>query len=378
MPQRRTWDIFCTVVDNYGDIGVTWRLARQIAAEHGRAVRLWVDDPASFARIAPGLDPALDTQVLRGVQVRHWANAFPGVEPGDAVVEAFACHLPENHVVRMAQCASKPAWINLEYLSAEKWVTATHALPSPHARLPLTKYFFFPGFSEKTGGLLRERDLLARRDAFQRDRSAQAAFWQTLGLAPAAENELRVLLFCYANPALPTLLKAWVASPVRVTCLFPEGPALPVVRDYFGEPGANQFERGNLRMHVLPFIEQDDFDKLLWACDVNFVRGEDSFVRAQWAGRPFVWHIYPQDDDAHWPKLEAFLDLHTAGADLSTAARIRFLWHAWNRGHDAGAKWHDYLAGRATIATHSGAWAARLTAQPDLAAKLVNFCDNLL
>ncbi|WP_187492385.1 elongation factor P maturation arginine rhamnosyltransferase EarP, partial [Pantoea agglomerans] len=23
-----TWDIFCTVVDNYGDIGVTWRLAR--------------------------------------------------------------------------------------------------------------------------------------------------------------------------------------------------------------------------------------------------------------------------------------------------------------------------------------------------------------
>ena len=46
-----SWDIFCTVVDNYGDIGVCWRLARQLAAEHGFAVRLWVDDLASFARL---------------------------------------------------------------------------------------------------------------------------------------------------------------------------------------------------------------------------------------------------------------------------------------------------------------------------------------
>ncbi|MBY0444112.1 MAG: elongation factor P maturation arginine rhamnosyltransferase EarP, partial [Burkholderiales bacterium] len=37
------WDIFCRVIDNYGDIGVCWRLARQLSFEHGFAVRLMVD-----------------------------------------------------------------------------------------------------------------------------------------------------------------------------------------------------------------------------------------------------------------------------------------------------------------------------------------------
>src|SRR5512141_858540 len=169
----KSCDIFCAVVDNYGDIGVCWRLARQLANEHGIEVRLWVDELRSFGKLCPEVDAGLDQQRCRGVEVRQWSKDFPPVAPADLVIEAFACKLPQAYVEAMAAREPKPVWINLEYLSAEDWVEGCHKLPSPHPRLPLTKYFFFPGFTEKTGGLLIERDLLARRDAFQTDTVAQ-------------------------------------------------------------------------------------------------------------------------------------------------------------------------------------------------------------
>src|SRR5450759_838066 len=378
MPLRKTWDIFCTVVDNFGDIGVTWRLARQLAGELGRTVRLWVDDLESFRRIAPGLDPALDKQMHRGVQICRWTSSLPDTGPADAVIEAFACHLPEAYVEAMAAREKKPAWINLEYLSAQGWVEESHALPSPHPHLALTKFFFFPGFTDKTGGLLRERDLIIRRDAFQRDAVAQEAFWNALGVPPRAAEEIRVSLFSYANPSIPSLLQAWSESEQCVTCLFPEGPALESVEDYFGTHRARHFARGNLSLYVLPFVGQDDYDKLLWACDINFVRGEDSFLRAQWAARPFVWHIYPQQDDAHWPKLEAFLDLYTVGLDPGSTARIKYLWHAWNRGTAAGAAWRDFARGRDELQRYATSWAQSQAARSGLTENLAKFCDNLL
>ena len=75
----RTWDIFCSVVDNYGDIGVCWRLARQLSSELEQSVRLWVDDLASFRHSAAASILRLSRSGLRGVEVRHWGAAFPAV-----------------------------------------------------------------------------------------------------------------------------------------------------------------------------------------------------------------------------------------------------------------------------------------------------------
>ena len=292
MTARFGWDIFCSVVDNYGDIGVCWRLARQLAGEHGMRVRLWVDDLASFARINPGIDPALPAQSSRGVEVRHWLDPFPPSDladgVADVVIEAFACHLPESWVVAMAAREPKPVWINLEYLSAENWVRGCHGLASPHPRLPLTKHFFFPGYFAGTGGLIAESDLEARRDAFRRDAGAQAQLWSALGVPTPAAEEIRVSLFGYENRAMPELLAAWAESPAPVVCLVPEGrTALQVSTCFVQESSAvgTRLSRGSLEVRIVPFVEQDVFDRLLWACDCNFVRGEDSFVRSQWAAR---------------------------------------------------------------------------------------------
>jgi uncharacterized repeat protein (TIGR03837 family) len=381
----RSCDIFCAVVDNYGDIGVCWRLARQLANEHGLTVRLWVDDLHSFGRMLPELDVSLPQQTCRGVEIRLWTADMPEVAPAELVIGAFACKLPESYIRAMAARARKPVWLNLEYLSAEDWVESHHKLPSPHPQLPLTKYFFFPGFTPKTGGLLLERGLLSQRDVFLSDAAMQARYWQGLGVPPQRQTgELRVSLFSYENEAIAPLLREWEQGAQPVTVLLPEGRSLPQVAAYFEgvgrasarqvglKPDLQSYSRGNLRVHVLPFVEQERYDELLWACDINFVRGEDSCVRAQWAGKPFIWQIYPQQDGVHLEKLDALRARYVEGLPEDAALAVRDLWQAWNGGTDVAAAWGRFSGRHKQLAEHGLAWGKRLSGN-DLALNLLDF-----
>jgi uncharacterized repeat protein (TIGR03837 family) len=381
-PER--WDIFCRVVDNFGDVAVSWRLARQVAREHRKDVRLWLDDLTVLAKLRPEIDPAYDLQRLDGVQVARIRDPFELDGVADVVVETFGCDPPESYVLAMAARERKPRWINLEYLSAEEWVEGSHALPSPNPRLPLVKHFFFPGFTPKTGGLLREESLLRRRDEFQRDAGAQAAFWRSVVGAVPPEGALKVSLFNYAGAPVEGLARACALHHGPVWLTAPEGIAATALDAW----RVSNRARDSIKIAVVPFLAQDRYDQLLWACDVNFVRGEDSFVRAQWAGRPFVWHVYPQDDGAHWVKLAAFLARYTAGLERGHAAAVTALWEAWNRreapppGEESrpglAEAWAGFVARREMLDVHAKSWSAQLGARPDLAAALVDFVDNAL
>ena len=376
MRPMRTWDIFCTVIDNYGDIGVSWRLARSLAREQGAQVRLWVDDLAAFQRIWPDSQPDLLQQQCDGVTVCAWRPDVPVERPAEVVVEAFGCALPEAYVEAMAAQTPPPVWVNLEYLSAERWVGAHHGLPSPHPRFPLTKYFFFPGYRDQTGGLLRERDLLARRAHFVQHQAD--AYWQSLGLAAPLSGEWRISLFAYENPALAELLDVWSAGFEPVTLLVPEGRILPQLADWLGKPGLRAGEvaqRGALQVRVLPFCSQDDYDRLLWACDLNFVRGEDSCVRAQWAAHPLVWQAYPQAEAAHHDKLDALL------AAVAPPLALADAWRRWNGvpgAPDMAVCWAGLLAQRAELERHAVEWQVHLAQLPSLADSLVDFAENKL
>lgn len=383
---RPKWEIFCQVVDNFGDIGVCWRLSRDLARREAAAVRLWVDDWAVLARICPAaaaMDPAVGGQV-EGVDLRHWTPAFVASAPGEIVVEAFACELPLAQLEAMAAQSVAPVWINLEYLSAEDWVAGCHGLASPHPRLPLVKHFFFPGFDPDTGGLIREPDLLARRDRFLSQPQGQAAWRAARGLPSALDEGLVLSLFAYEQPALGELFRVWEQGPCPIHVLVPVSRILPDVAaalDCTIPAVGTQIERGALCVHVLPFTDQDGYDELLWACDLNFVRGEDSFVRAQWAARPFIWQIYPQAEAAHHDKLEAFLAHYLPGLPpVAAAAHARF-WRAWNGcAADAATPaeaWPAFADALPALAAHAQAWCARQAAQPDLASRLTKFCSHL-
>ena len=309
------------------------------------------------------------------IEIRRWRSDFPNVEAADVVIEAFACELPESYIAAMARRTVAPVWINLEYLSAEAWVEGCHRLPSLRTKWPLTKYFFFPGFTPRTGGLLRERDLLGNRAAF--DSAAEADFWRSVGVPARSDRELRVSMFCYENASLPDLLQCWADGHDAVTVLATPGPAADQVAGWFGEPflPGTPLRRSSLTAYALPFLPQSSFDRLLWACDVNFVRGEDSFVRAQWAGRPFVWQIYPQAEEAHLVKLEAFLSRYLHGFEASDV--VRRCWHAWNGRGNIASVWPDFVANRKAIEQQGKVWASTLDQMGDLANNLVCFVRGI-
>ncbi len=336
------WDIFCKVIDNHGDIGVCWRLSRDLAARD-QSVRLWVDDRSALAWMAPEVLP--DGRGHEGVEVLQWPSApqpLPlDIQPADVVIEAFGCDLPVDFVARM-QRPEPPRWVNLEYLSAEDYVERSHGLASPVFSGPgagLKKRFFYPGFTTRTGGLLREDGMIPRLTALA---SSDAQRQQALrDLNVAWQPGQRVMtLFCYDDSPVEALLRQlssnsqaivnagaapgtepppWLVlltpgpATRQATCLEDQGLALP-----------------GLHLQTLPALTQPDFDTLLACSDLNFVRGEDSAVRALWAGRPHVWQIYRQDDGVHAEKLHAFMDRWMANWPAPLRAATTTLWAQWN------------------------------------------------
>jgi uncharacterized repeat protein (TIGR03837 family) len=359
-----TWDVFCHVVDNLGDIGVCWRLCVDLAAR-GQTVRLWIDEPDALRWMAPG---ALEGHV-HGVRVLHWTaplvpELLPPLTTSDVWIETFGC-LPPHEVqahraAAIAAGGCAPMWINLEYLSAEAYVERSHRLPSRVSSGPLRgigQWFFYPGFAAATGGLLRETDLAARQAAFN-----AAAWLGTLGLALSGQR--RSSLFCYEPAALPALLQQ-TGQDTASDWLVTSGRAAEAVSG----AQAQGLDTGRAILHRLPRLTQRDFDHLLWACDLNFVRGEDSLVRALWAGRPFVWQIYPQHDNAHHAKLEAFLDWLQAPDSLRTFHRI---WNGITPAHRVWPGWDVVDSWRPCVL----AARERLLAQPDLTSQLLGFVNE--
>lgn len=374
-----TVDLFCQVVDNFGDIGVSWRLARQLVAEHELDVTLWVDDLASFHRICRAVHSASAIQIVDRVTVRRWCGnaSLAGKPIADLVIEAFGCRLPDTFLERMAEQRPKPVWINLEYLSAESWIEGCHMMASPHPSLPLTKYFFFPGFTGNSGGLLQERGLAAQRDAFLFDATLRTNFIEQLTRMPCNERATRVSLFCYADAPVESLFRQWEHGDEPVLCIVPEGVAVSAVQAFLAQTPVSgvHIRRGNLCLRVVPFVDQPAYDRLLWACDLNFVRGEDSFVRAQWAQKPFIWQIYPQDDNVHLTKLDAFLDRYLEEAPSEAAAVVRSAWHAWNSG--GNVSWTALRSTSEVLTRHASEWSRTLSRRGDLASNIIGFAEKI-
>ncbi|MFA5662540.1 elongation factor P maturation arginine rhamnosyltransferase EarP [Castellaniella sp.] len=355
---RLAFDVFCQVIDNYGDAGVCWRLARQLASR-GYAVRLWIDRLSTLAQLVPALDVRLSGQRVDSVHVGSWAEACQAMPPRHGVVlEAFGCTLPVPYQARIVTQDS--LWVNLEYLSAETWTARCHGLPSPQASGAI-KYFYFPGFTPASGGLLRESGLLARRDrAHRQDRRQRLHALTGLDTSELTPQTRCVLLFAYPQAPMASLQAALSQQAEPVWLLVPGGTPQGL------------HDEGSLRVHAIPFVPQARFDEVLWCCDLNFVRGEDSLVRAIWAARPLVWQLYPQTDQAHLAKLRAWLDI------LPLTPEATQLQNAWNGRHPGE------LVEAVRQALRPAAWQAwqlqaqrhckALAAQDDLVTRLLAFC----
>lgn len=365
-----TTHIFCSVIDNFGDLGVCWRLARQLAAEFSAEVTLLVDDLAAFAVLEPSIDPALLVQPLGSITLMAWQReATLALSPAALVIEGFACTLPATY---RAQITAQTVWVNLDYLSAEAWIDDCHGLSSPQAQGASTT-FWFPGFSARSGGLLREAELIQRlpsHDDFCHD------------------SPPRISLFCYETESVQALLAALHTSPCEL--LICSGKALQAVNAHVSLGVGERVRHGASTLQALPMLSHDDFDALLASCDLNIIRGEDSFVRAQWAGKPLLWHIYPQDELAHETKLAAWLARVATHANASAHSaappkaaqqtRALSIWQAaqwaWVRGTLTPDHLHALLAVLKPLHEVMRHWRDALAEQPDLATQLMRFYAN--
>jgi uncharacterized repeat protein (TIGR03837 family) len=363
------------VIDNYGDAGVCWRLARQLHHDYRLKVCLWIDHLPVLQQMQAGVQ-LRDRQSVDGIELRLWnQNMVAPKTIANLVIEAFGCVIPDNYIKEMhvrKLAGHRQYWINLDYLSAESWTENYHGLASIEPITGLRKYFFFPGFSPQVGGLLREKLLLSDRNSFSKK---DQLVWLKQHLITPLDNELLVSLFAYENPSLPKLLKQWESNEQPIGCLVPASAVLKTLNSHYGLAlsAGDHIQRGALRLHILPFLQQQDYDRLLWTCDLNFVRGEDSFVRAHWAGKPFVWQIYKQDDGSHRLKLEAFLKQLCAAMPVKLQVPFQSFWQEWNE-FAVSQSWPQLFSMMTEWRSASARWAGALESQPDLCQRMVEFC----
>ena len=380
-PFAPTCWLFCTVIDNYGDIGVSWRLAQCLQRELGWRVCLWVDDITALRTLCPDLpEPPCFYEHIRihGWQAGISAQGLDTSPLPQIVIETFACTLPP--AVHSIMQQARPLWLNWEYLSAEASNERFHALPSLQAD-GLQKYFWFMGFSEKSGGLLREQNYaeLSLADT--------AALRRKLQLPDKTAPEW--LLFGYNSPVWCDWLEMWCRHGEPVTLLLPGSRIIDSLKNggnippqALMQPGES-FQTASVTLTRIPFVPQRDFDRLLHLADGLMVRGEDSFVRAQLSGKPFFWHIYPQEEMVHLDKLDAFWQKAYAGYPAEIQAAHQALSQELNGGHRLDetqrlAAWQTLQQHFASWQKAAGVWKDWLFAQPSATEKLAKFMQDKL
>lgn len=343
MTQFARWDIFCQVVDNLGDAGFCWRLAQELSGL-GITITLWIDQPEVLPLIGARASPQL--------HIRSWQETVDYARHAQApevLIETFGCTLPPTVREAIERSSRPPLWINLEHLAFVDNRLRTHGLPSPQNRSPLPplpKWFFVPGWTSGSGGVLREPDILQRQATFDGHRWLDARGW-----APRGAEKV-VMVFCYAQAPLRHLIEVWSEEPLLV--LMAAGTPIDLPQPW----------PRHVRVIRLPWLSQTEFDELLWSCDFNIVRGEDSLVRACWAAKPFLWQAYPRPDGGHLEDVHGWLDmlkacqawpnvhtweshwLHVNGDRRWTAHSPWAVWDSWR---DACLKWRQHLTGQTTL-----------------------------
>ena len=300
--------VFVRVIDNYGDAGVGWRLSCLLAEYMHMHVRLWIDDTDALNKLVPVSEQQTQITIEAWQSDAIMQQQLSAAADPVLVIETFGCELPPQVLERMRQC--RPLWLNWEYLTAEDWAVGLHAMSSLQPN-GLEKYFWFMGIDADSGGLLREPDYLAEREKFRQQPQLQQAFRQEYGL-PLQHTGQLWLVFAYTSGQWAQWMAMWQQADTPVTLWLAGGQVIESLRaakliapEELQQEG-DICELGNVTLVRIPFVPQAAFDRLLWLADAAIVRGEDSFVRALWAGLPFFWHIYRQDDDVHLQKLHSF------------------------------------------------------------------------
>lgn len=306
--------VLCKVVDNFGDIGVVWRLCCQLSNQIKKEnftskINLIVDDLASFNKICNSVDSNKSFQIVENINIFNWNDeklCYDEFSKNDGenlsvILEVFQCGRPswmekilfEEKLNRTVQI------IMIDYLTAEKYAEDFHCLQSLTRSSKVQKVNFMPGFTNKTGGLIIDSE------------------WEHFC---DYKNNKTLLCFTY-DRNWDALANACKKSNYIEKVLIAPGKGFESLKKSF-----HFIKDSNLKIEELSFMNQNEWDKMLKNCGVLFIRGEESMSRACLSGIPFVWHAYPQSDEYQLIKVRALLERMSVHFSVEDFRIIEKVW----------------------------------------------------
>lgn len=322
----------CKVVDNFGDIGVAYRLAKSLCElDSTLNITIVCSNLVSFSKLAEFVAPEKKIQTVRFGRV-NW-TVLDWKQDEDSLAELKNSALPVSDfsfpvILECFQCG-RPEWLesilgksgrahhilNVEYLTGEDYAEEFHLLKSYSRNPYIKKRFFMPGFTDKTGGLLWD-----------------SAFLAAVKKSSKSADLFKISIFSYERDfslilkrieAFQTKMRAKNKS-FSVEILAAAGKSQLFVKS------AWENTEKKVRLTLLPFLPQEEYDRILSDCDVNFVRGEETLARACLCGKPFVWHAYVQDDNYQLVKVGAFLNHLKHHFDEASFSKLKTLFESYN------------------------------------------------
>ena len=293
-------DIFCNVIDNFGDAGVVYRFAKELKkAEADKEIRIFLNRYDEFAAINPKIDINKNSQLIDGIfYLLREEKEVGDALPADVIIETFGCDIDEIYLEKINK---KTIILNLEYLSAESWVEEYHKMQSFTSNPNIKKYFFMPGFTEKTGGLIISSDKKEISRDILKEYYKGSIGDKKIGTIFSYEHNFENLIEDILNLKEEYLLLIMGEKSK-------ESFKISMDKNFIQlEDG--HFKKDNLEILFMPFVTQEKYDEIISVTDFNFVRGEESLARAALSGIPFIWHAYLQEDMVHMDKVNAFLEI---------------------------------------------------------------------
>ncbi len=340
-------DIFCQVIDNYGDVGVAYRLAREFKRVYpNKKLRFVINQIEELNLIRK----SEDIEIILYKDISKIENS------ADLIIESFGCEIPKEYMDKALK--KSKLIINLEYFSAEKWVDDFH-LQESFLGGNLKKYFFIPGLSEKSGGILLDNEFLERKKKVEANKEYYLEKFEI-----KEKYDLIGSVFSYEKN-FDSLIEELKKLDKKIILLILSEKTQKNFIKYFDN--GNNYDK--IKFVKLPFFTYDKYEELLALCDFNLVRGEDSFVRALLLGKPFLWHIYPQDENTHIKKLESFLEKY-----CSNNKELKQTFINYNINKD---DFSYFFKNFKEIEKYNKNYANYLIKNCNLMEKLINFIENI-
>ena len=340
-------DIFCQVIDNYGDVGVAYRLVREFK-------RVYPNKKLRFV-----INQIEELNLIRkseNIEVILYKDISKIENSADLIIESFGCEIPKEYMDKALK--KSKLIINLEYFSAEKWVDDFH-LQESFLGGNLKKYFFIPGLSEKSGGILLDNEFLERKKKVEANKEYYLEKFEI-----KEKYDLIGSVFSYEKN-FDSLIEELKKLDKKIILLILSEKTQKNFIKYFDN--GNNYDK--IKFVKLPFFTYDKYEELLALCDFNLVRGEDSFVRALLLGKPFLWHIYPQDENTHIKKLESFLEKY-----CSNNKELKQTFINYNINKD---DFSYFFKNFKEIEKYNKNYASYLIKNCNLMEKLINFIENI-